>query len=225
MFLYLCLALSVLSMGSVTADTMSTRHPDLHDVVERASNILVARLTSGQLVELEGLPHCDYVYKGIVEKKLKGSIGSKEVFLLSDAKFSIGGKYLIFLSNRESSDRFKNQFRILEDGKREPYYGHSIAWWESCADKLEDINDKVYLASGIYVEYFENKLSETGEHWLIHDPSVVAIMAKPPLEFQPDVLTFCLETSDSDDCRLVRHVELVSESSLLDWIENVVNQR
>ena len=223
--LYSGLASLTLYVSSAIADPLSKRHADLHWIVEHADNILVARLTSGRLVELEGLPPCDYVYVGMVEKRLKGLIESKEVVFLSDARLSVGSKYLIFLSDQLSSDRFRNQFRILGNGKREPYYRDGIKWWKSCVDRLDEINDRVYLASGIYVKYLENELSESKENWLIHDPSIVVIMADPPLESRPDVLTLCRNSSNEEDCRIVRHVELVSEVSLMRWIENFVSQR
>ena len=186
--------------------------------IERATNyytnIAIVRVVSGKLLEIGRLPPCEYLYRGVVHREIKGRIGKHEVLFLSRRGFSIGEKYIIFMSDVTFAKAWDGLTSIV-DGVRVPYYGdHGKTWHEVCSNHIEKQESKVYLSwLGTSLQYVTPHF-ETSEEWLTYDPRIIRVF-QDVFEFHPESITLSI---DNEDGRLIRYRELVSASSLIGYM-------
>ena len=188
----------------------------LEKAIQSYSHVVVASLTFGEVLKVGYETPCGLLFRGQIVKEVRGRFGDAEVAFLSNHGFSIGQKYLLFLSDKNFVESGRDRTRIV-DGTSELYYGgEGKDWFDACASELAREKKKVYLAwRGTSLKY-TSMLGQAGEQWLSFFPSQL-LHIRSQLEIRPEKVTSCIE-GNPNDCWTSRLRELVSEKSLLAWI-------
>lgn len=186
----------------------------IEDAVHRYSNIAVVSVTYGEVIEVGHPMPCGFLYKGVVEDEVKGRINRSEVSFVSRRGFSVGDKYLLFLSETRFADTFVGTVKG-DEGRRERYYGHGKDWFDACVARLEQESSAIYTAwPGTRLEFTDVSF-ETTKKWLHFLPGQL-LSIRGRVEVQPEKVSVCIDADD--DCWLSSYREVVSEESIIRWM-------
>lgn len=193
----------------------------IEDAVHRYSNIAVVSVTYGEMIEVGHPTPCGFLYKGVVEDEVKGRIARSEVSFISRRGFSVGDKYLLFLSETQFADTFVGT--VMDDeGRAEPYYDHGKDWFDACVARLEQESSIIYTAwPGTRLEFTDVSF-ETTKKWLHFFPSQL-LNIRDRVEVQPEKVSVCIDADA--DCWLSSYREVVSEDSIMGWMNGTLNPK